>query len=165
MEQTKNSLYQKIRDTIISIEWENYKTVSGSAAEDHSYDILGGGYSVTPKIETLLLNLFSDNSKIALQASYHLWNELCPQTQVASAALPAYDILLLGVQILNDNLKVEILDILYNMIGGIPETDLSSSWKIELRTKFKQDKKFFANLIVNDNEDIAAFAELIVDQL
>ena len=57
------------------------------------------------------------------------------------------------------------MDILYNIIGGIPKSDLSTPWKLELRTKFARDRWFFQTLTNSKNEDIAAFAELILDQL
>lgn len=130
MEETKDMRYQEIRKIISSIPWENYETVYGNAAEDRPYTIIGGGQGITPKIETLLFDLFGDNNKAALKASHELWNELCHQAQVASAALPAYDVHLAGLEILSDELKEEVLDILYNMIGGIPKTGVPAANKI-----------------------------------
>ena len=72
MEETNNAQYQEIRKMILSTNWENYETVYGSAAEDRPYNIIGGNQGVTPKIETLLLNLFGDDNEAALKASYKL---------------------------------------------------------------------------------------------
>lgn len=77
----------------------------------------------------------------------------------------AHHDLLLGVQSLTEPLKVELMDILYNIIGGIPKSDLSTPWKLDLRTKFARDRWFFQTLTNSKSEDFAAFAELILDQL
>lgn len=66
---------------------------------------------------------------------------------------------------MNDDLKVEVMDILYNIIGGIPEIGGMPSWKRELRKKFERDRGYYKELADSDNEDIAAFAELILEQI
>lgn len=39
------------------------------------------------------------------------------------------------------------------------------SWKRELRKKFDRDRGLYKELADSDNEDIAAFAELILEQI
>ena len=125
---------EEIIDAIHSIKWRDYEAVHGNTE---------------PMTCTQLLELFSEDQETAIEVSSALWNNLCHQAQTVPAALPAYEILLAGVRILNDDLKVEVMDILYNIIGGIPEIDGMPSWKREL----------------HPNEDIAAFAELILEQI
>lgn len=141
---------EEIRDRIHSIKWRDYEAPCGDTE---------------PMICTQLLELFSEHQEAAMEASSALWNNLCHQAQTVSAALPAYEILLAGVRILNDDLKVEVMDILYNIIGGIPEIGGMPSWKSELRKKFERDRSFYEELADNSNEDIAAFAELILEQI
>lgn len=141
---------EEIRDAIRSIRWRDYEAACGN---------------MEPMICTQLLELFSEHQEAAMEASSALWNNLCHQAQTVSAALPAYEILLAGVRILNDDLKVEVLDILYNTIGGIPEIGGMPSWKRELRKKFERDRSFYEELADSSNEDIAAFAELILEQI
>lgn len=160
-----NLQFQQAKTMIASIQWKDYDTIGGNAAESAIWHTLDGRQWITPNVEILLRVLFSENIDAALDASHELWNCLCHQGQTASADLPAYDILLLGVRSLTEPLKVELMDILYNIIGGIPKSDLSTPWKLELRTKFARDRWFFQTLTNSKNEDIAAFAELILDQL
>lgn len=141
---------EEIRDAIHSIKWREYEAVCGNTE---------------PMTCTQLLALFSEHQETAMEASSALWNNLCHQAQTVPAALPAYEILLAGVRILNDDLKVEVMDILYNIIGGIPEIGGMPSWKRELRKKFERDRGYYKELADSDNEDIAAFAELILEQI
>lgn len=157
--------HQEIEKAILTVRWGDYETVYGNAAEDRPYTVNGGGQGITPNVETLLLTLFGEDKEAALKASYKLWDELCHQTQVSSAALPAYDILLPGLELLSDELKEEALDILYNMIGGIPKGEPPGPWKAELRAKFERDEGIFRRLKTHPNEGVSSFAELILDQL
>lgn len=66
----------------------------------------------------LFLALFSGELEAAKQASYDLWVCLCNQGQITPAALPSYGILREGLLTLPQELKVEILDILYQFAVG-----------------------------------------------
>ena len=60
---------------------------------------------------------------------------------VSSAALPAYDILLLGLQILDDKLKFEIIDMLYGFAICIPKGTYTG-WQSQLRKKWRQINQY-----------------------
>lgn len=156
-----------IIDEITRIDWHAFDTAYGNAAEDIPYYVAsedGRGY--TPKVASSLLNLFSDHKETALQASHDLWCGLCHQhTFVSSAALPAYDILFYGLQQLNDDLKIEILDILMGFAICISEDTPVNTWQGQLREKLKRDKSFFQTLNSHINEDIAYFSRSIVTEL
>ena len=79
-------------------------------------------------------------------------------------ALPACDVLMLGLQELDDELKVELLDIFLGFAvctGRSAETD----WEKQLRDKLTSHLPVFAGLVSSENEDIAYFAGSIVDSL
>lgn len=156
-----------IIDEITKINWHEFDTAYGNAAEDIPYYVAtedGRGY--TPKVASSLLNLFSDHKETALQASHDLWCGLCHQHAfVSSAALPAYDILFYGLQELNDALKIEILDIFMGFAICTSETSPVNTWQGQLRGKLKRDTAFFQTLTAHVNEDIACFSRSIVAEL
>lgn len=157
----------KIKQIISSVNWTQYETAYGNAAENiHYYVQTGDNRGYIPKVNQSLEDLFSDDKNVALQASHDLWCGLCHQhTYVYSAALPAYDILFLGLPNLDDELKVEILDIFMGFVVCISKNNSSDSWQGQLKSKLERDRAFFQMLISNKNEDISAFAENIVSEL
>ncbi len=156
-----------ISEKILAIDWCNFETAYGNAAKDNPcYVPDGDNCKYIPNIAQLLLDLFSNNRKIALEASNHLWCCLCHQHSfVSSAALPAYDILFYGLQNLDNELQVEILDIIMGFTLCLPKGALETSWQGQLRAKLEKDKYYYEMLTSHTNEDIAVFAQNIVEEL
>lgn len=156
-----------ISEKILAINWRNFDTAYGNAAENIPYYVpTGDNRGYVPDIAQSLLNLFSGNNKAALQASHDLWCSLCHQHAfVSSAALPAYDILFYGLQNLDDELKVEILDIIMGFSICLPKDARKDLWQGKLRAKLEKDKPYFQMLLSHANEDIAGFAQNIVEEL
>lgn len=84
---------------------------------------------------------------------------------MSSAALPAYDVLFYGLQNLDDELKVEILDIIMGFSICLSKDLPQNSWQGQLRAKMERDRTYFQTLISHANEDIAGFAQNIVEEL
>ena len=160
------STWEEIRKAILAINWDDYETAYGNAAEDIPYYIsIGDSRGCTPKVACSLMDLFSDDEKTALQASHDLWCGLCHQhAYVSSAALPAFDILFYGLINLSDPLKVEILDIFYGFAVCTSCGSLNT-WQGRLRSKLEEKRSYFQSLMKYQNEDIRSFAELIVEEL
>ena len=153
-----------ISEKILAIDWHDYDTAYGNAAEDVP-DYISAKVCI-PNVAQSLLNLFSDNKKAALQASHDLWCDLCHQHSfISSAALPAYDILFYGLQNLDDELKVEILDIIMGFAICLPKSSSNISWTGQLRAKLEKDKSYFETLTAHTNEDIAVFAQNIFEEI
>ena len=74
---------ERIRDMIGSIKWGDYETGCGDAKTEMCAQ---------------MLELFSDNQAAAMEAGRALWNSLCHRAQTVPAVLPAYEILLAGLQ-------------------------------------------------------------------
>lgn len=161
-----SSKQNQVISVISSINWSDYETAYGNAAENIPYTVpIRDARGYYPKVEDSLVNLFSDDEKTALQASHDLWCGLCHQhAYISSAALPAFDILLCALQILSDKLKVEILDIFYGFVICGSDSHLSS-WQGKLRAKLKENESYFQVLTEHQNEDIASFAEEIIAEL
>ena len=156
-----------ITEKILAIDWRNYDTAYGNAAQDVPYYVpIGDGREYVTSVGQSLLALFSDDKKAALQASHELWCSLCHQHAfVSSAALPAYDILFYGLQNLDDALKVEILDIFMGFAICLPKDTPKNSWQGQLRAKLENDKPYFQLLLSHTNDTIAGFAENILEEL
>ena len=146
---------------IDEIDWSQYETAYGNAAQDIPHFQVGK----TPSVPSSLWALFSKDQEKAMQASSDLWAGLCHQhAYVSSAALPAYDVLMLGLQELDSQLKVELLDIFLGFAvctGRSAETD----WERQLREKLEADLPVFAGLVSSENEDISYFSGRIVEEL
>lgn len=118
-----------------------------------------------------LKNLFCTDESIALGATHQLWCSLCHQHAfISDAALPAYDILKVGLFRLNDNLKIEILDIftgfascLSNEYYTVPNE--LCEWEKQLQAKMLLDRKIFAQLKLDENTAIAEFSKRVCDYL
>lgn len=165
--QAENKNTRAISEKILAIDWHNFDTAYGNAAKDISYYVTNeDNHGYVPNVAQSLLNLFSGNKETALQASHNLWCSLCHQHSfVSSAALPAYDILFYGLQHLDDELKVEILDIIMGFAVCLSKDASKTSWQSQLRTKLEKDKPYFKALTLYTNEDIADFAQNIVQEL
>lgn len=156
-----------ISEKILAIDWRNFDTAYGNAAKDIPYYVpTGDDRGYVPNVAQSLLNLFLDDKRTALQASHDLWCSLCHQHSfLSSAALPAYDILFYGLQNLDDELKVEILDIIMGFSICVSKDLPKNSWQGQLRAKLEKDRTYFQMLLSNANEDIAGFAQNIVEEL
>lgn len=116
-------------------------------------------------LSVLLPALFCGENQRALDASYELWVLLCNQGQVIPAALPVYDLLVQGLQALGPELREEVLDILYQFAAGTAEEAPRAPWRADLRAKFLRDRAVYQRLAADPDQDIAAFAQLILEQL
>ena len=146
---------------IDEIDWSQYETAYGNAAQDIPHFQVGK----TPSVPSSLWALFSGERERAVRAASDLWAGLCHQhAYISSAALPAYDFLMIALRELDDELKVELLDIFLGFAvctGRSAETD----WERQLRDKLTSHLPVFAGLVSSENEDIAYFAGSIVESL
>lgn len=144
-----------------SVDWSQYETAYGNAAQDIPHFQVGK----TPSVPRSLGELFSGDRERAMRAASNLWAGLCHQhAYISSAALPACDFLILALQEADDELKVELLDIFLGFAactGRSAETD----WEKQLRDKLTSHLPVFAELVSSENEDISYFSERIVEEL
>ena len=152
---------------IDAVDWSRYETAYGNADRDIPYYVsIGDQRGYMPKVASSLLALLSDDEAQALRASHDLWCGLCHQhAQVASAALPAFDILFEALQDVSDPVKVEILDIFYGFAVCTAGERSKASWTGQLRSALKIHLAYFEKLTQHEKEDIAAFAQNIVEEL
>ena len=146
---------------IDEIDWSQYETAYGNAAQDIPHFQVGK----TPSVPRSLGELFSGDRERAMRAASNLWAGLCHQhAYISSAALPACDFLMLALRELDDELKVELLDIFLGFAvctGRSAETD----WEKQLRDKLTSHLPVFARLVSSENEDISYFSGRIVEEL
>lgn len=146
---------------IAELDWSRYETAYGNAAQDIPHFQCGH----TPSVPSSLRALFSGDHKAAMKATSDLWAGLCHQhAYVSSAALPAYDFLMLALRELDDGLKVELLDIFLGF-AACTGRSAEADWEKQLREKLKADLPVFAGFISSGNEDISYFAGRIVEEL
>lgn len=159
--------HHEIEQTILTTDWSQYETAYGNAAQDIPYYVTAGdGREFIPKVSQSLLDLFSGHRQAAMKATHDLWCGLCHQhTFISSAALPAYDILFYGLQHLEEDLKIELLDIFYGFAVCSSRENAPGSWQGQLRTKLAADMPYFQSLTVHSNEDIAGFSANILEAL
>lgn len=167
MEADSSCKWAEIKQQMISIDWSQYETAYGNAAKDVPYQVPhGDSRGFMPKVEQALLDLFAEERETALQASHDLWCELCHQhAYLSSAALPAFDFLFYALTHLGIELQVELLDIFYGFAACSSNSDAPGSWRGQLRAKLMEQKMYFQQLAGCPEEEIAAFAELIVEAL
>ncbi len=150
-------LYKRIDE----IDWSQYETAYGNAAQDIPHFQAGK----TPSVPNSLWALFSGDRERAMRAASDLWAGLCHQhAYISSAALPACNFLMLALREADDKLKVELLDIFLGFAvctGRSAETD----WERQLREKLEADLPVFAGLVSSENEDISYFSGRIVEEL
>lgn len=142
------SLQQKLQ----LIDWSNFYTAY-SAALDVPIQIM------------LLLSDEPDRHSEAMQASHQLWCGLCHQHAfVSSAALPALPFLIRGLDSCSDELKVEILDILYGF-SICTSRDNPQDWVIQLHLALLAELPRFQTLTHPDNSLIAWWSRRICKAL
>jgi hypothetical protein len=147
-----------------SIVWKDFCTAYGPAV----------------MVPDQLRRLAGLNRKVALDASHELWCGLCHQhDQVGSAALPALPFLLNVLDSADRELTVEILDILlgfavgtnprraveFQRSHGRKEFESEQSWVSDLRANLLAESSRFQQLASTQDEDIADFAQLILEEL
>ena len=89
---------------IDEIDWSQYETAYGNAAQDIPHFQAGK----TPSGPSSLWALFSGDRERAMAAASDLWAGLCHQhAYVSSAALPAYDFLIIGLKELDRAVQLE----------------------------------------------------------
>ena len=155
---TTEELYKRIAE----IDWSQYETAYGNAAKDTPHFQAGQ----IPSVPRSLWALFSGNHERAMKATSDLWAGLCHQHAfVSSAALPAYDFLMTGLKELDDELKVELLDIFLGFAVCTARFSTDALWPRQLRDKLKADLPVFSSLVSSTNEDVAYFSECIVKEL
>jgi hypothetical protein len=144
----------EIRAMIEQVKWVDFETAYGNAEKTIPY---------------YLENLFCTDESTAMDATHQLWCSLCHQhAYVSDASLPSYNILKLGLLRLNDDLKVEILDIFAGFAGCIRRNSTSNdllSWEKQLQQNLLQDRNIFAELAISDNETMRYFAGMICESL
>ncbi len=120
-------------------------------------------------IPNYLKDLFSSDIAVAMDAAHQLWCSLCHQhVFISNAALPSYDILKIALLTLDDEIKVELLDI---FLGFTVCTDPAvlrpglEIWERTLRDCLISDIETFRNFSASPNEDISYFAREIVKSL
>ena len=143
-------LHQRVDE----IDWQAYSTAYGRA----------------DKVPDQLKRLASDDFATAMSASHDLWCGLCHQhAYVSSAALPAYPFLLEVLDSANEQLTVEILDILAGFAKcsalGLGDVPSPHQWVQHLRDKLLEQLPLFKELTQHTNEEIAGFAERIVEDI
>lgn len=157
-------MIEEIRKKITSIDWKLYETTYGNANDD--VPVFENDKDLIPKMKTQLLQLFSSNNKEALESTHNLWCSLCYQYAfVSSAALPACDFLLYGIKTLDEELKIELLDIVRGFVFIISKDQPKQTWQGKLRMKLEEEKSLFIELAKSDNEEISKFAEDILEEL
>ena len=156
-----------IEQMIAAVDWTRYETAYGNAAQDSPYYVsTGDARGYIPKVGRSLQELLAEDQTKALRASHDLWCGLCHQhVQVASAALPAFDILMQTLPVVSDKVKVEILDIFYGFAVCTTAETSPVTWRGWLRAALVAHLADFEKLAQHENEDIAAFAQNIVAEL
>ena len=153
---------EELYKMIAEIDWSRYETAYGNAAQEVPHFQAGH----IPSVPSALWALFSGNRERAMDAANDLWCGLCHQhAYVSSAALPAYDFLMIGLKELDDDLKVELLDIFLGFAVCTGRFSSDAPWPRQLREKLKADLPVFTALSGSENEDIACFSERIVEEL
>jgi hypothetical protein len=142
---------------IDKINWADFETAYGSAKMT---------------IPFYLKNLFCTDKEISMYSTHQLWCSLCHQHAfISSASLPAYDILKIGLIKLDDNHKIELLDIFQGFADCTSGKNFAAikqkpnNWEQMLRQKLLVDIELFRELANHKNEEISHFATTIYDGL
>lgn len=139
---------------IEKVTWADFHTAYGNAEKTIPY---------------YLGNLFCADESIAMDATHQLWSSLCHQHAfISDAALPSYSILRTGLLSLNDDLKVEILDIFTGFAECTRRNIITHEllgWEKRLQQMLGQDRNVFTELALNENDTIAYFAKRICECL
>lgn len=152
----------ELENYIKSVDWAQYETAYNNA----DFDYWTGYESKIPKMETLLLLMFSDNNKIAVESAFLIVDCVCHQgTYIPTAALPACDVILYGLKTLNEAVKEELIYSIVGFVSMISKEQTEEIWKQEIRKKIEDEKELFLELAKSDNEDISGCAEDILNAL
>jgi len=134
---------------IDNINWVQYETAYSETGE---------------KIAGYLKDLFCGDKSTKMKAIHMLWCSLCHQhAYVSLAALPSYNFLLYALLNLDDDFKVELLDIFTGF--AVCTIYQNSKWIYQLRETLKNDLKIFKSFIFHSNEDISYFSKRICEYL
>ncbi len=159
---SKNAYKAYLQQKINIIDWSCYETAYSNRTDTPFAKHIEN----MKKFAQSFADLFSDDKTIAMQASHTLWCALCHQhAYVSSAALPAYDILYDGLQILDTDLQIELLDIFYGFSACTTDHAPPHTWQAQLRSKLKRDIQTFQQHTQHPNADISVFAQNIVSAL
>lgn len=138
-------------DAIHAINWSDYTTAYGSAAG----------------VPQDLIELFLGGSR-SLKAASRLWADLCHQhAYVSSAALPAFEFILLALESASESLQIELLDILLGFANcTLPGHQADAQdWKLKLHEKMLENVPRIRPFASAKNQDVREFAELILESL
>lgn len=157
----------QIMQQIAAVDWSRYETAYGNAAQDIPYYVpIGDERGYMPKVARSLEELLAEERTVALRASHDLWCGLCHQhAQVASAALPAFAILWEALQTVSDEVKVEILDIFYGFALCTAGETSTAAWPGQLHAELMTHQADLERLLQHEHEEIAAFAQNILEAL
>ncbi|MCL2527852.1 MAG: hypothetical protein FWE42_05465 [Defluviitaleaceae bacterium] len=129
-------------------------------------------YGNAENIGASLRDLFSGDIDLAMEATHYLWCNLCHQhSYISSAALPAYDFLIVGLKEFEEKLKVELLDIFLGFAVCTMHVFFSDNkcdlqqWEVRLYHKMANDIEKFRKFTHSSNEDIAYFSNEIVSYI
>jgi hypothetical protein len=132
----------------------------------------GSAYGNTVNtIPYYLKNIFCIDEGTALDAAHQLWCSICHQgVNMASAALPSYEILRIGLVELSDNLKVEILDIFTGFALCTSNEYVTSpnelwDWEKQVQQKLIRDRVVFELLTTSSNEEVSTCAKALCQYL
>lgn len=135
---------------LTEVNWSEYNTAYGSAET----------------VETQLILLRSENSKIAMKAAHSLWCGLCHQhAYISSAALPAFPFLIDTYQQSEEKLKVELLDIFLGFAICLKRSKEPTAWEEELLSELEARSHLFLESASSENEEISSFGNEITLRL
>ncbi len=147
---------------IKSIDWKQFKTAYNNEYSDYW---TGYGHKI-PKMQTLLIQLFSDNIKLAAKSAALIGSSVCHQNvYISTAALPVCDVILYGLKTLDIAVKGELILIIYGLISLIPQNQPEQTWQWEIRKKIEAEKELFCELTKSDNKEVADYAKIILEVL
>lgn len=147
----------ELENYIRSVDWSQFNTAYGNANMDR-YNI--------PKMETLLLRLFSDERKVAITSSALVGSCVCHQNvYLSTAALPACDVILYGLKTLDDVIKEELTLTVWGLVSLIPKDQQEDTWQWEIRKKLESEENLFLELTKSENKEVVEYAKLILEDL
>jgi hypothetical protein len=138
-----------------AIRWSEYEASCGNSPQS---------------IPDLLIEMAGPDRAHTVPAAERLWNLLCHQHNTAPVDVPALPFLLEILDNAPDDLAVEILDMLF----GFAATTgwhrrhpgyVEPHWVTELRAGLAAELPRFRRLAESTNDDVAAFAEGIVEEV
>ena len=146
---------------IRSVDWSQFETAFGNADLDNYF------YNPKkPKMETVLLQLFSDDRNLAIASSGMVGDYVCHQNCfISTAALPVCDVIIYGLKTLDDVLKEELTLTVYGLVSLIPKDQPEDTWQWEIRKKLEAEENLFLELTKSDNTEVVEYAKYILEKL